>query len=282
MPLISRNVFLDGEMKLSPWRGLALVAWESVSDASVHAVVEMDAAPMLRYLDNLQQSTGVRVSPVHFVGKAVADTFRHLPDMNCLLRRGRLYRRRDVDIFFPVALDRRGEDLSGVVIRNVDTKPVDVIARELSEAARRLREHGDENFRAVKMHQLRRAMMRFAGFFLYTLNLWTPALGVPRDAFGSAAVTDTSAFGADFIFPPLLPVARLPFVIGVGTLFDRLDSDGKPGTWLRLCIVFDHRIIDGVYGGRICRHLKAIWAEPERHFDEGDTAKSQEHDIGQD
>lgn len=282
MPLITRNVFLAGEMKLSPWRDLALVAWESVSDASVHAVVEMDAAPMQDYLERLRKETGVAVNPVHFVGKAIADTFRHLPDLNCLLRRGRLYRRRDVDIFFPIALDRRGEDLSGAVIRNADTKTVDVIARELSETASRLREHGDENFRAVKIHMLRRIMMRFAGFFLYTLNMWTPALGVPRDAFGSAAVTDTSAFGADFIFPPLLPIARLPFVVGVGAPFDRLDSNGKPGSWLRLCIVFDHRIIDGVYGGRICQHLKAIWAEPERYFDVNENANSQENDVGKD
>lgn len=268
MAWLTRNVALTGEMELSPWRGLALVAWESVSDASVHAVVEMDAAPMLQYLDRLNKNTGVRASPVHFTGKAVADTFRHLPDLNCLLRRGRLYRRRDVDIFFPVALDRHGEDLSGMVIRNADTKPVDAIARELTDAAGNLRKQGDENFKAIKGHILRRQLMRFAGFFLYTLNLWTPSLGFPRDGFGSAAVTDLSAFGADYAFPPLLPIARLPLVVGVGGLIDRYDAGGKQGKWLRLCIVFDHRVIDGVYAGRICRHLKSIWAAPERHFDE--------------
>lgn len=259
---------------MSPWRGLAIVAWESVSDASVHAVVEMDAAPMQQYLDHLHEKTGVRVNPVHFAGKAVADTFRSLPDLNCLLRRGQLYRRRDVDIFFPVALDHHGENLSGVVIRNVDTKSLDAIAQELKDAANRLRTHGDTNFKAIKSHMLRRALMRFSGFFLYTLNLWTPALGVPRDAFGSAAVSDVSAFGADFVFPPLLPVARLPLIVGVGGLIDRLNADGKPEKWLRLCIVFDHRVIDGVYAGRISRHLRSIWAEPEKHLDASDTAGS--------
>lgn len=274
MALLTRNVALSGEMELSPWRGLALVAWDSVSDASVHAVVEMDAAPMQQYLDRLHRSTGVRVSTVHFVGKAFADTLRRFPDLNCLLRRGRLYRRRDVDIFFPVALDRRGEDLSGIVIRNADTKSADVIARELTDAASELKKHGEENFKAIKGHIFRRALMRFAGFFLYTLNLWTPAIGFPRDAFGSAAVTDISAFGADYAFPPLLPIARLPVVVGVGGLIDRYDADGKQGKWLRLCIVFDHRVIDGVYAGRMCRHLKSIWAAPERHFLASNAARS--------
>lgn len=276
MALLTRNVALAGEMELSPWRGVALVAWESVSDASVHAVVEMDAAPMQRYLECLHRETGVRVNPVHFTGKAFADTLRALPDLNCLLRRGRLYRRRDVDIFFPASIDRGGKDLSGIVIRNADTKPVDVIAGELTGAAGNMRKNGDTKFRPIRSHLLRRAQMRLAGFFLYTLNLWTPALGVPRDAFGSAAVSDVSSFGADYVFPPLLPFARLPLVVGVGGLVERYDAGGKPAQWLRLCIVFDHRVIDGVYAGRICRHLKSIWAAPEKHFDASDAAHSPE------
>jgi len=275
MAWLSRNVNLSGEMELSPWRGLALVAWESVSDASVHAVVEMEAGPMLRYIGRVGKKAGLRVTPAHFTGKAIADTFRRLPDLNCLLRRGRLYRRRDVDIFFPVALDRDGENLSGTVIRNVDEKPLDTIAGELAEAAGRLRKDGGGKFGAIRSHVLRRALMRFSGFFLYTLNLWSPALGIPRDAFGSAAVTDVSTFGSDYVFPPLLPVARLPLVVGVVGLVERYDAKGRRTDWLRLCFVFDHRVIDGVYAGRICQHLKAVWAEPEKHLDAGNAAGRQ-------
>ena len=90
MALLTRNVALSGEMELSPWRGLALVAWDSVSDASVHAVVEMEAAPMLRYLERVRKDTGVNVSQVHFTGEAIADAFRALPGLNCLIRPGRM------------------------------------------------------------------------------------------------------------------------------------------------------------------------------------------------
>lgn len=276
MALLRRNVALSGEMALSPWRSLALVTWESVSDASIHAVVEMDAAPMLDYLERLRDNTGLRLNPVHFVGKALADTLREYPDLNCLLRRGRLYRRRDVDIFFPVALDPQGKDLSGTVVRNVDTKSVETLTQELSDVATKLKKKGDDNFNALKGHILRRALVRFAGFVLYTLNLWSPALGFPRDAFGSAAVTDLSSFGADYAFPPLIPMARLPIVIGVIGLVDRADADGKPAKWLRLCVVLDHRVIDGVYAGRMCRHLRAIHAEPARYLDPTDDTRETE------
>ena len=279
MALLKRNVALSGEMDLSPWRSLALVTWESVSDASIHAVFEMDAAPMQHYLERLHQRTGIRLSPVHFVGKALADTLREFPDLNCLLRRGRLYRRRDVDIFFPVAIDRRGEDLSGAVIRNVDAKSVEDLARELTDQASKLKKRGEDNFKALKGHMLRRAMMRFAGFVMYTLNLWSPALGFPRDAFGSAAVTDLSAFGADYAFPPLIPVARLPIVIGVIGLIDRLGEDGNPSKWLRLCVVLDHRVIDGVYAGRMCRHLRSIHAAPDEYLDASDVARAAGGDL---
>jgi pyruvate dehydrogenase E2 component (dihydrolipoamide acetyltransferase) len=269
VPWLSRNIPLDGPQELSPWRRLALSAWPTVSDASVLGVVELDAAPMLEYLGRERERTGVRVAPLHFVAKAVAVTFRGLPEINCVLRAGRLYRRRDVDIFFPVAMDREGRDLSGVVVRDADALSVAGISRELAGAAFRLRRAGDTGFR-VKNRLLGRVLMRTAGFFLYTLNLWTPALGFPRNAFGSAAVTDLSSFGADFAFPPLLPIARLPLAVGVGAVSERYGADGRAEKFLRLGVVLDHRVIDGVYAGRMCHRIRAIFADPEGHLSRPD------------
>jgi len=265
MAWLSRNIPLEGPLTLSPWRRMALSAWPTVSDASVLGVVELSAAPMLEYIRREGERTGVRPAPLHFVAKSLADTFRQFPDVNCLLRAGRLYRRRDVDIFFPVAMDPKGWDLSGVVVRNADRLSVAEISRELTSAALELRRAGDTGFQ-VKNRIIGRVLMRTAGFFLYTLNLWTPALGFPRDAFGSAAVTDLAPFGADLAFPPLLPIARLPLVVGVGSVAERYGPDGKTEKLLRLGVVFDHRVIDGVYAGRICHRIRAIFADPERHL----------------
>lgn len=278
MELFKRNIPLEGPVELSPWRRMALLAWDSVSDASVHAVIEVEAQPMLDFITRRGKATSTRITPVHFVGKTLADTMRTLPDVNCILRRRRLYRRRDVDIMFPVALDREGYDLSAAVIRNVDHKSIEGIANELREMVTELRNQGGSSFKAGT-HILQGIMLRFTQFLLYTLNVWTPALGLPQNAFGSAAVTDVSSFGADFAFPPLLPLAHLPIVLGVGPVFDRYHADGKSAKWIRLFVVFDHRVIDGVYAGRINHRIRTIFSNPEKYFGEaGHSELSKEED----
>lgn len=270
MELFKRNIPLSGPLELSPWRSMALLAWDSVSDASVHAVIEVEAEPMLEFIRQRGKAAGNRITPVHFVGKTLADTMRALPDINCILRFRRLYRRRDVDIMFPVALDREGYDLSAAVVRNADRKSLEVIARELTGSIRELRRQGGSSFNAGT-NILQGALLRSAQFLLYTLNVWTPALGIPQNAFGSAAVSDVSSFGADFAFPPLLPLARLPIVLGVGPVFDRYGPKGESEKWIRVFLVFDHRIIDGVYAGRICHHIRAIFSNPEKHLEKNDS-----------
>ena len=142
MRWLARNVPLVGQQKLSPWRSQALSAWDSASAASLHTVLEMNAEPMLRYLEQQSERGGLRVTSVPFVVKVAAMTLRELPDVNCLLRNGRLYRRRDADIFMPVALDEEGSDLSFVVVRNADTKSPADIAGEVSRSARQMRNEG--------------------------------------------------------------------------------------------------------------------------------------------
>jgi hypothetical protein len=271
MGLFSRNIPLAGPVELSSWRSLALHAWPSVSDASIRAVMEIEAEPMLQYIEDHSAKTETRIAPVHFIGRTLAAAMRALPDVNCILRRGRLYQRRDVDIMFPVALDREGYDLAAVVIRHVDQKSVEELAAELTQTAAELRAQGNPGMKAGPQF-LQGPLLRFAQFMLYTLNVWTPALGMPQNGFGSAAVTDVSAFGADIVFPPLLPIARLPIVIGVGALFDKYGPDGKSTKWIRLFLVIDHRIIDGVYSGRIAHFIRGVFADPEKHYGKSDSA----------
>ena len=246
VPWFVRNVALAGRRPLSAWRNLALSAWSSVGEASVHAVIEVDVEPLLRFLARESERTCRPITLVHAVGKAVGNALRTLPEINCLMRWGRLDQRRDVDLFFPVALDPEGRDLSALVVREVDRLSLEELAQRLSEQVHSLRHEGEAEFKELKSQLFGRFLMRAAGFFLYTLNLWTPALGFPRDAFGSAAITDLSRFGAELAFPPILPIARLPLVVGIAPLAERFDATGQRRQLLRLCVVFDHRVIDGV------------------------------------
>lgn len=274
MSWFCKNVPLLGPRRLSPWRNAALSAWRTVGEASVHAVIDIEAGPILNFIESARERTGTHPTLVHCTGKATGMMLRRFPDINCLLRFGRLYQRRDVDIFFTVALDRRGEDLSGVVINGVDSLPVEAIAEQLTSAGLKLRQQGDTGFRGIKAtgvfgRILSRLMMHVGGFILYTLNIWSPLLGMPKNAFGSAAVSDISRFGSEFAFPPLLPIARIPLVIGMGPVITKPVYNGgefKPVPHLRLCVVFDHRVIDGVYAGRMFRFFREIFSKPDEYL----------------
>jgi pyruvate dehydrogenase E2 component (dihydrolipoamide acetyltransferase) len=179
-----------------------------------------------------------------------------------------------VDIFLHVAMDTIGEDLSGVVIRNLDKKTLIEVAREVNERVRDLKLNGDPSFTKIK-NTIRfvpsfilRHALDLTGFILYSLNLWTPALNVARDPFGSAMVTNIGSLGADFAFTPIPYYSRVPFIMSIGAV--------KKAPWVnpetnqievaplcKLGVTFDHRIIDGVHAANMSKSFKRYMENPD-------------------
>jgi pyruvate dehydrogenase E2 component (dihydrolipoamide acetyltransferase) len=197
------------------------------------------------------------------------------PEINCLLRFGRLYPRKQVDVFFQVASDKKGADLSGTTIRHADRKPIDEFAREMHGNVKTIREKGDPGFKKMKKTMGRlpgwatRYVLNLAGFIMYTLNLWSPLLGSPKDPFGSVMVTNIGSLGLDFGFAPLVPYSRIPMLIAVGGVREAaIVKNGQcvPAQILRLCVTIDHRLIDGMYASHMSKTLHAVFADPEKYF----------------
>src|SRR5271168_4867669 len=109
MALFSKNVQLGKALKLSSWRKIAIGSWRDAGDPSVYGILEFDVGPVLKHIEKLRADTGVRITLSHFIGKVLAVTFAKHPEINCILRFGRLYPRRTVDIFFQVASDPNGK-----------------------------------------------------------------------------------------------------------------------------------------------------------------------------
>src|SRR5690606_3945890 len=103
MSFISRNVNTHHHKKLSSWIKVAIGTWNSIGDPSVYGSTELCIENGLRFIDELQKTSGIRITVSHFIGKAVAETLRRHPDLNSLLRFGKLYPRKNVDLFFQVA-----------------------------------------------------------------------------------------------------------------------------------------------------------------------------------
>ena len=272
MAFLSRNVDLGPPLKISSWRKIALGTWRTAGDPSVYGMVDLDVAPALAYIEKARAESGLRITISHFVGKAIAETLRRHPDINCVLRLGRLYGRKSADVFFQVATDPQGKDLSGMTIRGAEHKSMTDIAREMDERVKAIREKKDKSFSRMKSTMglvpgfLAGIVLHLSGVLMYTLNIWSPLLGVPRDSFGSVMITNIGSLGLDMAFAPLVPYSRIPLLLALGTMADRpVVQDGQVVVrkMLRICATFDHRVIDGVHAAHMLKSLHKIFANPE-------------------
>jgi pyruvate dehydrogenase E2 component (dihydrolipoamide acetyltransferase) len=272
MGLLSRNIIYKGQAKLSAFRKVALGTWRTVGDPSVYSEIELDVEPALAYLHKVGQKSGKKLTLTHFVGKACGETIRRHPELNCILRWGKLYRRSDVDIFFQVASDSKGEDLSGTTVRKIDGKDICEIADDMQSKVKRIRDTGDIDYKEMKKTMrmipawLSRYLLNFSSYFMYTLNLWSPLLGVPKDPFGSIMITSIGSIGLDRAFVPLVPYSRIPCLIAIGAVRAApfvVDNAVVVRNVVSLCVTFDHRVIDGMHASHMARTLKKIFINPE-------------------
>ena len=126
-----------------------------------------------------------------------------------------------VDIFLQVSLDG-GRDLSGLKIARADEKTVVEIAREMEERVERLRQHRDRQVERTKSILDRLPLwllgpfMRTISYLIYDRDLDLTRLGVVKDEFGSAMVTNVGMFGLTHAHAPLVPFSRTPLVVLVG------------------------------------------------------------------
>ena len=256
--------------KLSSWRRLSLAAWDRPRDPTVYGWLELDVSRALPYLEELERSSHVKVTLTHLVGKAVALAIADCPEVNGIVRRGQVYLRESVDVFFQVAYEHGG-NLSGAKVSRADRSSLLAIASELAERAAAIRGGGEHALRRSDASlsrvpaPLRRSALRVVELATYDWGLDLSAFGVPVDPFGSAMVTNVGMFGLPHAFAPLVPFARVPIVLTVGALRDAALVDGgalvvRPV--LPVGVTLDHRLIDGFQAGKLARRFEAVMCDP--------------------
>jgi pyruvate dehydrogenase E2 component (dihydrolipoamide acetyltransferase) len=236
-------------------------------------MTEINVGPALEHLERLSRDHQSKLTLTHYVARAIALTFRDNPEINTVIRWGKLYQRAQVDIFVHVAMDSKGEDLSGVVIRNLDKKTLAQVAEELNHRVKELKTKGDPSFNKLKTtikfvpSFILRHVLDLVGFILYSLNLWSPALNVEKDPFGSAMVTNIGSLGADFAFTPIPYYSRVPFILSIGAVKDAPGVNKETKTLevqkiVKFGVTFDHRVIDGVHAARMSKDFKIYMENP--------------------
>lgn len=253
-------------MPLTTWRKIALGSWRSVGDPSVYGSVHIRAEKIQKRQAEYTQRTGKTAPSLTAVLTiAIAKTMQKNPQINGLIRWGRIYLRDTVTIFLQAAVDKHGNELSGVVIQQAEKKTLEEISDELIAKAHAIRTDQDKDFKRVKASFklvpsfLMRYVMNFMSYLLFTLNLDLRIIGMPRDPFGAVMITNIGSLGLEEGYVPLVPYSRVPLLLAVGKVVEMPvveDHQVRVGHAFKICTTFDHRFIDGIHGAKMLKTLR--------------------------
>jgi pyruvate dehydrogenase E2 component (dihydrolipoamide acetyltransferase) len=247
-------------------------AWRRPHDPTVYGWLELDVGRALGYLEQQTRVHGLKLTLTHLVGKAVAEALSSCPEANVAVRRLHVRPRASIDVFFQVAYEH-GANLSGAKLCEVDRKSLLEIARELEQRAAAIRQRtqhelarSDRTLSRVPA-PLRAAALRLVETAVYDWGLNLSAFGVPRDAFGSVMVTNVGMFGLPHGLAPLVPFARVPIVLTIGSVNDApVVESGAVVVRPVLCVgvTLDHRVIDGYQAGKLAARFREVMLDPEQ------------------
>ena len=258
--------------KIRGWRKITSATWGPPNDPQIFGDLEIDATPVLDFIEQARAATGVRLTVTHMAGKAVAYALGQNPDLNVRMYRGHFIERETVDVFFIVSMGQ-GSELSGVKVEGADRKPVVEIARELSARAGRVRNEEDVEFGKTKSMLARTPLrllglsMRAAAWLTADRDLDLKKYGLPRQAFGSAMVSSVGMFGIQHAYAPLSPYYRIPFLILVGEVAQRaavVDGVVQARPMFTISATLDHRYLDGFHAARLGRSAREYLEDPKR------------------
>jgi pyruvate/2-oxoglutarate dehydrogenase complex dihydrolipoamide acyltransferase (E2) component len=270
---------------ISSFRKLAIGSWKTAYDPTVYGTMTLRMDKALAYIEAFRQKTGIRLTVTHLLAKAMAEALRRCPDANAILRFNKIYLRQRITISTLVLQTEGGDekvDLTAAKIDDAEQKSLREIAAELEAAVQKVRQRKDAALEKSKgtiqkiPFLFLNAFTWLLSFFMYTLNLDMRRFGMPKDAFGSAIITNVGSLGLDTAYVPLVPYTRVPIFIAPGAIKDApVVEDGKvvPGKVMNVNASFDHRFIDCYHAGVLARTLREMLENPFEHFDKLDEAQ---------
>ena len=268
--MISKNIKLSKKTNYNSWDKVNLGSWKVNGDSQIYCELKVDVEKAEKYIKKLNEDNECKITITHFVGRVLGLIMKDTPDLNVLVKLGRIYYRNEVNIFFHVADEG---DLSGYCLKNIDEKSLITISKELRQAAQSIRAKKDPSFKKIKSSwkiipvECSKMILGFIRFITNTLNLNIRALGIPKDPFGGLMITNIGSLGFDSAFAPLPPYSEVPFLIALGkSRFNPVcDDNGKieAKKQISLCMTIDHRIIDGYRGSIIVEKIKNYFDNPE-------------------
>jgi len=256
--------------KMTTRRKLAIATWSRPPEGNIYGKITIDATNAMRYIAEIKERDGIKLTITHLVGKAVAMALKKAPGLNGRILFGAFEPYPTVDITYLVALED-GADLAKARIADADKKSLPEIAGELRALAKRLHDKKDADYEKSK-NMLRalptwiiRPLLFVVGWLGGALGISVPALGVEKFPFGSCIITSVGMLGLDEGFAPPTPFARTPLLVLVGAMRDRpavVDGELCVRPQFTITATIDHRFIDGFQGGILAKEARRILENP--------------------
>jgi len=254
--------------RLTGWRRIAGAIWGAPSDPQIYGSLDIDATALLAATQVLHDR-GHKVTPTHFVGRALAHALVEVPDLNAQIRGGRIISRPTVDIFFITAV-KGGQDLSGVKVVDTPSKSIVAVAAELAARSGALKRGEDKDFSLTKRtmdalpHPILKIVVRAAAA-LSNRGVDLRALALRAHPFGSAMVTSIGMFGLPQGFAPLAWMYDVPILVLVGELGERavvVDHEIVVRPILPITATLDHRYVDGWHISKAMQAFRGYLEDP--------------------
>ncbi len=260
----------------SNFRKLSMGNWGGIGDPQVYGVFDLDCEQVVPYLEKLRQTYNVKVTVNHLIGRVMALTLRKYPFLNGMIANGKIYLRKNVDIFFQVGLENAETELVGVCLRNADQLGIVDFSKQLiekSEHVKNSRNHpmrkSQNPFKYIPWRLIPFAI-KFLNWLQYDWNLNLSWLGIPKDALGSLMITAVGTLGLEMVFVPLTHLGRTPAQLAVGKICKKpvvIDDQIVIRQRLNLCYTFDHRFMDGLLASKLSRYFRELFENPEKYAD---------------
>ena len=207
-------------------------SWNTIPRVTEVMQVDMSATVAFReaMLGQWEQQYGFRVSLNDMITKAVALALSRHPRLNATLVDREVHVHNQINIGVAVNLD---EGLIVPVVRGVDQKDLGQIGRESRELAEKARAG------RLQLDDLSDGTFTITNLGTTGIDLFTPIINPPQVAILGVGM-----------------IQRRPVVVG-----DALAI--RPSAYL--CLVFDHRALDGVPAAYFLQELQQLLAKPQEY-----------------
>lgn len=239
------------KINTDPWRKTAISIYGPPRDGKVYGTYEIDAMPLLKFIEQKKEK-GFRITVTNMVTAALSRAlFFDVPEMNCFVRRGKLFQRENVDVFLAVA--QTGKSISSMIIPKAQDKTVTEIAQYQHNKLKKIYSGKKKSFNiqnsiAKIPWPFRNIVVKFIKWWLFDNGFRLPFVKLKPNPFGSIAISNIGIFGLSTGYLALLPISNLPAIIAMGQIKEKpvvVDGEIVIRPMLPISGTFDHRVVEG-------------------------------------